>query len=163
MNKEEFITLIKQNKKILYKVCNTYCKDAIDRQDLEQEICIQLWLSMQRYDGRVKMTTWMYKIALNTAISYYRKTKTQQKYRSSSDIAILSISDDTNVLVDDQISLLYTFIDGLNKMNKALILLYLENVKQKEIAEVLGITETNVATKLGRIKESLKSQFNNFK
>jgi len=163
VNKEEFIKIISKNKNLIYKVCNAYCKDNSNRQDLEQEILIQLWISFKRYDGRVKTTTWMYKVAINTAISYYRKNSTQQKYRSNIDISLISLEYEENNIIDEQISLLYSFIDGLNDMDKALMLLYLDNNKQKEIAEILGITETNVATKIGRIKQSLKKQFINHK
>lgn len=159
MNKEEFIEVIRNNRNLIYKVCNTYCQDETNRQDLEQEILMQLWISFQRFDGRVKITTWMYKIALNTAISFYRKDSKFKKNSAEVDISLISPENDDNNIKNERISLLYSFISELNDMDKALILLYLDDNKQKEIAEILGITETNVATKISRIKQSLKNQF----
>lgn len=159
MNKDEFIAVITENKKLIYKICNSYCPDLEDRKDLEQEILIQLWQSFIKFDGRVKITTWMYKVALNTAISYYRKNTKQQKRHVSTDSTVISITETTyDHQTDKNIELLHQLISGLNKIDKALIIMYLDNVRQREIAEVLGITEANVSTKINRIKASFKKQ-----
>lgn len=155
MTKEEFIQLIETHKKLIYKICHTYCKDAESRKDLEQEIIIQLWGAMKKYNGNVKISTYMYKIGLNTAISHYRKSK---KWRISPiNESILSTPDENNFHLDEQVKFLYQCIQELNKIDKAIILLHLEEHNYQEIADIIGITKTNVATKLNRIKKKLKN------
>ncbi len=162
MDNETFMTIVSDNRKLIYKICRTYCNDTANRRDLEQEILTQLWLTCKKFDGRVKVTTWMYRIALNTAISFYRNDcKTKLKH-TVLDSVILSLPiDDTDVILNENIKLLYTFIESLNELDKALMLLYLDDNKYRDIAEILGISETNVATKIGRIKKVLKVKFEN--
>ena len=162
MEKDKFISVIRDNQNLIYKICYSYCKDADNRKDLQQEILIQLWNSFSKFDGRVKLSTWIYRIALNTAITFYRNDCKHSDKKISIDASIISLSDFEYVPEQDEnIAMLYQFIEKLNEMDKALILLYLDNNKQKDIAEVLGISETNVATKISRIKKFLKEQFSN--
>ena len=162
MEKEKFISVIKDNQNLIYKICYSYCSNAENRKDLQQEILIQLWNSFSKFDGRVKLSTWIYRIALNTAISFYRNDSKHSDKKVSIDASIISLSDFEYVPEQDEnITMLYQFIEKLNEMDKALILLYLDDNKQKDIAEVLGISETNVATKISRIKKFLKEQFSN--
>jgi len=164
MDKEKYISIIKEHQKLIYKICRSYCQDVDKRKDLEQEILLQLWKSFERYNGTVKISTWMYRVALNTAISFYRNEKTFSKNREPLDRSFFQLSyEEYDTEQDERIALLYEFIGQLNEMDKALILLYLESYKYVDIANVLGITETNVATKVSRIKKSLKNQFNNKK
>jgi len=161
VEKDKFISVIKNNQNLIFKVCYSYCKNTENRKDLQQEILMQLWSSFSKFDGRVKISTWIYKIALNTAIFYYRNDCKHNK-RKTIDASILSLSDfDENSEQDENIVKLYQFIERLDEMDKALILLYLDDSKYKDIAEILGISETNVATKICRIKKSLKEQFSN--
>ena len=162
MEKEKFISVIKDNQNLIYKICYSYCSNAENRKDLQQEILIQLWNSFSKFDGRVKLSTWIYRIALNTAISFYRNDCKHSDKKVSIDASIISLSNFEYVPEQDEnITMLYQFIEKLNEMDKALILLYLDDNKQKDIAEVLGISETNVATKISRIKKILKGQFRN--
>jgi len=163
--KDRFIQTIDEHKKIIYKIVNSYCPNREDRKDLEQEIIIQLWKSFDKYDDHHKYSTWMYRIALNVAISFYRK---ERKWSLKSDFyneaSIFNMVDENGkdeAELDNQIKLLQTFINNLNELNKALMLLYLEEKSHEEIAEILGITKTNVATKIGRIKVKLKKEFEN--
>lgn len=160
MKKNKFIQIVKENRNLIFKICYTYCRDPENRKDLEQEILLQLWKSFEKFDGRVKISTWIYRITLNTAISFYRKDKKHVGDTVSIDESIISLSSLGNDLEQNEnISLLYQFIDRFSKIDKALILLYLDNNKYKEIAGILGISETNVATKINRIKKTLKKQF----
>lgn len=159
-DKDQFLYLIQQNKKLIFKVCNTYCADAEDRKDLVQEVIIQLWHSFGNYNNQYKLSTWMYRIALNTAISFYRSDHKRKANTSSISENIFDIADDdTSIELDERVTLLYQFINQLDELNKALMILYLDNNSYKDMADILGITETNVATKISRIKQHLKQQF----
>jgi RNA polymerase sigma-70 factor (ECF subfamily) len=155
---ERFQTLVEEHKKILYKVCNSYCRDRDARDDLAQEIIIQLWRSFGKFDGRCRFSTWMYRIALNVAISFYRRENTRTRYVISDEEHLLVVIDDTESQPED-IRLLYQFIEELEPLNKALVLLYLDGNTYQEIASVLGISETNVATKISRLKDKIKQEF----
>ena len=162
MDKEKFITVVKDHQNLIFKICYSYCSNSDNRKDLQQEILMQLWNSFTKFDGRVKLSTWIYRIALNTAISYYRNDSKHSEKKVSIDASVISLSDFEYVPDQDQnIAILYEFIGNLNPMDKALILLYLDDNKYKDIAEILGISETNVATKISRIKKVLKEQCNN--
>ncbi len=163
--KEKFIKTIDDHKKIIYKIVNSYCQNKEDRKDLEQEIIIQLWNSFDNYNNDYKYSTWMYRIALNVAISFYRKEKKWSiKNDFYSEESIFKNEEETSeeqTGLDYHLKLLQEFIHNLNELNKALILLYLEEKSYDEIAEILGITKTNVATKISRIKLKLKKEFQN--
>lgn len=161
-NKEAFLKLIQENRKIIFKICNSYCKDRSDREDLAQEIIYQLWRSSGSFDSGYKFSTWMYRVALNVAISYYRKKKKTDNTISLEEHMIeIADTDSHNSESGNNFILLQQFINELNELDRALILLYLEEKSYKEAAEILGITETNAATKISRIKEKLKLKFSN--
>jgi RNA polymerase sigma factor (sigma-70 family) len=162
VEKDKFISVIKDNQNLIYKICYSYCSNQENRKDLQQEILMQLWSSFSKFDGRVKISTWIYRIALNTAISFYRNASKHRDKKVIIDASIISLSNFGYVPEQEEnIARLYLFINNLNEMDKALILLYLDDNKYKDIAEILGISETNVATKINRIKKILKEQFNN--
>ena len=160
-SKHQFAQLMKQHKGIIYKVVNSYCQYQDDRQDLAQEILVILWLAFDKYDQQYKFSTWMYRIALNVAISHYRKDNRRQDRAQKDDqdiiqwIEIDCEADQSNAQIDQ----LYRFIGQLDKLNKAIMLLYLESMSHEDIASNLGISKTNVATRIGRIKVKLKQQF----
>jgi RNA polymerase sigma factor (sigma-70 family) len=155
---ERFQTLVDEHKKIVYKICNSYCRNRDDREDLAQEIVVQLWQSFSSFDEGRRFSTWMYRIALNVAISFYRRESTRTRYVISSEEHLLEAPDETEDQSED-IRLLYQFIERLDPMDKALILLYLDENSYQEIADVLGITETNVATKINRLKMTMRQDF----
>ena len=162
MEKEEFVDIISKNQNLLYKIINSYCANPESRRDLEQEILLQLWKSFKRFDGSVKVTTWIYKVALNTAISHYRKDNKRIDQPLDVDNSVFTLPDNTyDPRIDEQITILYKAIDQLSRMDKALMLLYLDNYKQNDIADILGISKSNVATKLYRLKNFLKKQIPN--
>jgi len=162
VEKEQFISVIKDHQNLIFKICYSYCSDVENRKDLEQEILLQLWKSFKKFDGRVKMSTWIYRIALNTAISFYRADRKITDRKVPIDASIISISNfEYDAELEENISILYQFIEKLDEFEKALILLYLDDNKYKDIADILGISETNVATKISRIKKTLKDQFSN--
>ena len=159
-----FLFVIESNKGILYKVANSYCQNIEDRKDLIQEIILQLWKSFDNYNEKFKYSTWIYRISLNVAISFYRKENSRKRISNSLTTAVFDfteteISDEKGTNLD----ILNQIISKLNDLDKALILLYLEEKNYNEISEIIGITETNVATKIGRIKSKLKAEFTQLK
>jgi len=155
-----FLTVIETHKGIIYKVANTYCSNASDREDLVQEIILQLWKSFYKYNTQYKYSTWIYRIALNVAISFYRKQKRRKEITNPIQQHFFNITDvPEDKKTEGQAKFLQQFIAELKELDKALILLYLEEKSHKEIAGIMGLSETNVATKLGRIKLMLKQKF----
>ena len=164
IDKKEFLKLIQENKGIVFKICNSYCHDKASREDLAQEIIYQLWRSIQTFHTDLKFSTWMYRVALNVAISFYRKNKRVTTTISLSE-NLKDIEDQYDDYEDEYEKtrkLLQRFINELKEFDRTLIILYLESKSYKEIAEILGMTETNVATRINRIKEQLKQKIINF-
>ncbi len=155
---ELFLSVIEQNKGIIYKIANSYKKDEDDKKDLVQEIILQLWRAFPGYDQRSKLSTWMYRVALNVAISSYRKEKkkTEVFIPLSEDVFNYPDNEEFN---DGSLNLLQQFIMELKELDRALMLLYLEEKSGKEMAEILGLSEVNIRTKINRIKEQLKKRF----
>jgi len=163
--KDTFITTIDTHKKIIYKIVNSYCQNKEDRKDLEQEIIIQLWNSFDNYNTEYNYSTWMYRIALNVSISFYRKEKkwsVKNDFYNENSIYSIVDENENETELDYNIKLLQKIINSLNELNKALMLLYLEDKPYDEIAEILGITKTNVATKISRLKLKLKKEFQKY-
>jgi RNA polymerase sigma-70 factor, ECF subfamily len=156
----EFTRLIRENKRIIYKICNSYCPDKDDRDDLAQEIIYNLWKSFNNFNAAFKFSTWMYRIALNVAISFYRREK---KFKNHDPILegliVFEETQEDKTEVEKNLELLQGFINELKEVDKAIILLYLDDRSHREISEITGFTETNVATKINRIKEKLRANF----
>ncbi|HEY2292666.1 MAG TPA: sigma-70 family RNA polymerase sigma factor [Thermoanaerobaculia bacterium] len=156
-SQERFLTLLDEHKKILYKVAGSYCRNPEDRRDLEQEIVAQLWRSFDRYDESYKFSTWMYRIALNVAISFSRSETRRSRHTVPAGESILEIADVRETAETDAgLQILRRLIAQLDELDRALILLYLDGNRYDTIAEILGISETNVGTKIGRIKARLR-------
>jgi len=157
---EKFLSLIEIHKRIIYKVANGYCKEVDEREDLIQEIIIQLWLSLDNYSDQYKLSTWVYRIALNTSISHYRKNKTR-KARTTilSPVIELKNDDCQSRFESEDFQLLNKLIQELKEIDKGIFLLYLDGFKYKEIAEIMAISPSNVSSKISRIKKALKLEF----
>jgi RNA polymerase sigma factor (sigma-70 family) len=158
MNPADFLQLLQDNKGILYKIGTSYCRNAGDREDLIQEMIYQLWRSAPRFDENQKFSTWMYRIALNVAISFYRKSS-RAGVTVSLDAEVQFAGEDGDPVLAERVETLQRFLRGLGDLDKALMILYLEERPYRDIAEIMGISETNVATKLSRIKSRLKQEF----
>nr|WP_221452702.1 RNA polymerase sigma factor [Mucilaginibacter sp. FT3.2] len=148
--------LIGDNKGILFKICRIYLDDADDRDDLLQEMILQLWKGFDSFKGESKFSSWMYRVALNTAIVFFKK----QKRRPDSEQLPLNFEQpeeqSNSGEKEEQLALFYKAVQELNKVEKALIFLYMENQSHDEIAANLGITSINVRVRLNRIKNRLK-------
>lgn len=161
--RQYFQEIIEQNKGILFKVARTYCQNEDDRQDLIQEMMIQIWKSIHRYKKQFKISTWLYRISLNVAISFYRKQSTRANKYTVLNEQTAQIPMDDKTEDERQLNLLEQFINELKEIDKALMILYLEDKDHAEIAEILGISVSNVGTKIGRIKDKLKKRFSQLK
>ena len=159
---DDFLARLEKHQRILFKVAYMYCRDRDDRQDLMQEMLIQCWRSYERFDERVQFSTWMYRIAVNVAITHYRsegrrirETVPLEEY--GLDIAAAdAMFDDAG----DNMRALRQMINGLDELNRALILLFLEGFSSEEIAEVVGISASNVSTRINRLKTKLQTELN---
>ena len=151
----EFAQIVKENKITIYTVCYMFSKDTDEVNDLFQEVLVNLWKGMSSFKGRSDIRTWIYRIALNTCISMDRKKK----------IATIPLSMDANLFQDQdedtkQVKLLHNRINKLQPFDKAIVLLWLENISYDEIGEIVGISTKNVASRLFRIKEKLRTMSN---
>jgi len=154
--KREFISAIKENEGILYKVTRLYTNSTEDQKDLYQEIVYQLWKSYPSFKANSKISTWMYRVALNTAISNLKKEQ-RKGTRVSVDNFLLNKIDEVDTVMEERITLLYAHIKKLSIVEKGIILLHLEGKNYDDIAAITGFTKTNIGTRLARIKQKLKS------
>lgn len=159
---KKFHEIVQLHKGILLKVAKTYCRNDDDRQDLLQEMMIQIWKSLHKYNDTFAITTWLYRVSLNVAISFYRKNAKRRDIHIPLIVEIALIQDEVSNEKQEQLILLEKFISELNDPDKALMLLYLEDKSHAEIAAIMGLSISNVGTKLGRIKEKLKTKFSQF-
>jgi len=153
---KEFVQIIQKNQGIIHKVCNIYCDLEEDRNDLFQEIVAQLWKSFPSFRKESKFSTWMYRVALNTAITSFKKSKRRpdQNRLTYENFQIEDENYDTET--EENIRQLHRAVAQLTGIEKSIVLLYLENKKYEEIAEITGITQNYVRVKMNRIKKKLK-------
>ena len=150
----EFVSIIREDERVIYKVCYMYTTPNASLNDLYQEVVLNVWRSFTKFRKECKISTWIYRIALNTCISFIRKEKNIPEF--------VTLNPEVNTLVDENdpmhemLRQLYRLINQLGQLDKSIILLYLEEKSYDEIAEITGLTVTNVATKLSRIKDKLK-------
>lgn len=154
---KEFISLVEAHKRVIYKVCYMYASDKENLNDLYQEVVINLWKAFPRFRGECEASTWVYRIGLNTCISFFRKSKSRPE--------VVPITVDLEAFADEEdkttsLYELYWMINSLGQLERALILLWLEERSYQEIADIIGISKNNVAVKLNRIREKLKAMSN---
>ena len=156
-DEEVFLQLVEQHRGIIRKVAAGYASNEADRHDLSQEIMLQLWKAYPRYSPERPFSTWMYRIALNVGISFLRRnTRPGRQTVALDEVAHELPQEPPGTTMDERVALLQRVIAGLDPLNRALLLLYLDDHSYLDIAAILGITETNVATKLSRLKERLR-------
>lgn len=156
LHREEFLQILEEYKKLIFKIASAYCRDAEERKDLVQEIIIQLWRALPDYNNNYARSTWIYRIALNVSISNYRKEKTREKTHNEF-VQQFDLVEGMDEVADQRLRHLYRLIEMLKPLDKALIILFLEGRKNKEIASIMGISASNVSSKIHRIKDQLSS------
>jgi RNA polymerase sigma-70 factor (ECF subfamily) len=156
---EEFIEILSQYQGILHKVNLIYFKNSIDRQDNFQEIVYQLWKSFPNVKNKKSIGSWIYAISISTAISTLRKKSKIEIHDNLPEIRDLDNHFD-RFINNDNLRLLIEAIQNLNEIDKSIMFLYLEDKSHDEISEILGISKTNVGTKINRIRIFLKNKFN---
>ena len=157
---KKFISLINEHQGLIHKVCIMYENDPDVRNDLFQEIVLQLWKSFSSFRGEAKITTWMYRIALNTAISGFRKQTRNVKTEDLKELH-MNISDAWADDREEDIQRLHSAIRQLSEIERAMIMMALEEVPYDDIAETIGITQNNVRVRMNRIREKLKKLMSN--
>jgi RNA polymerase sigma-70 factor (ECF subfamily) len=154
-----FVRRLDEHRGILFKVADAYCRNRADREDLAQNIVVQLWRAYKRFDDRKTFSTWMYRIAINVAISFYRSETRRARNVVPAEASIFeTIAQPLTEGADERLDLVRSFIERLDSLDRALMILYLDDNPYASIAEILGISQTNVATKISRIKQRLKSE-----
>ncbi|PHQ62231.1 MAG: RNA polymerase subunit sigma-70 [Maribacter sp.] len=156
----KFVTELENNQNIVHKVCTLYTNDRDSHNDLFQEITIQLWKAYPKFRGESKFSTWMYRVALNTAITLYRKSKRSIPTQDYESVIFKIKADEYDPREEEQLKLMYNAVKQLGDIEKALVFLYLEDKDYREIAETLGITEVNARVKMNRIKNKLRTILN---
>ncbi len=155
-NAKEFVLIVKQYETLIFNICRIYCNDIEKVKDLYQEIILNLWKGYQTYKPECKMITWVYRIALNTAISYQRKAIKEPIFVELSVFLEESLND---IKKDDLLEQLYTVIECLNPEDRFIIFLYLDGYSHADIAGIIGISTTNVGTRIQRIKQKMKNLY----
>ena len=154
---QQFAQTVKEHKSTIYTVCYMFSKDADEVNDLFQEVLVNLWKGFEGFEHRSDIRTWIYRVALNTCISIDRKKRRQSTVSLTMDINLFKDTDNDT----QQVSMLHQRIYRLQPFDRAIVLLWLENLSYEEIGQIVGITTKNVSVRLYRIKEQLKNMSNN--
>ena len=153
---KQFEQAIRAHELLLYKVCRIYAYTDADRQDLFQEIVIQLWRAWPKFKGEAKLSTWLYRIAINTAISGLRRKKDFITSYEPEALPIHIRDDNSSRVEEEKLQQLYKAIEQLNEVEKAIVMLYMEDRSYDEMEDILGISQGNLRVKMSRIKEKLR-------
>jgi len=156
--KIEYLEIINQNNTLIYKVASIYTNSKEDREDLMQNIYFQIWKSFDTFEEKSKISTWLYRISLNTAIQYLKK-KSREVKQVALENPHLDIQEQTPFAKDDGVQFLLQSIQKLSELDKGIILLYLEDKSHKEIAEIIGLSVSNIGTRIQRIKNKLSKHY----
>lgn len=159
MEASAFTDLLRRHARLIHKIACAYCRDAADREDVVQEIAVQLWRARERYDERYRETTWIYRIALNVALSFQRRERRHHERRLSGDEHLITVAAAAEAEPGEDVQLFLRCVEDLGPLDKALVLLYLDGNDHATSADVLGLSVSNVGTKLGRIKDRLRVAF----
>jgi len=154
---EEFVRIIKEHEGVIFKITSLYTDNRDDQKDLYQDVVYQLWKSFDSFRAEAKISTWMYRIALNTALTRLKKSK-RMGNSVSMDTVVMQQTENYNPEFEEKLKLLYAHIKQLNVLEKGLMLLLLEGKKYDDISEITGLSPSNVATRISRIKQKLKTQ-----
>jgi RNA polymerase sigma factor (sigma-70 family) len=157
--KAEFLKVVTASQNIIHKVCRIYRDNQEDREDLFQDILVELWRSYPSFRGDSLPSTWVYRIALSTAIAKYRKKKNLVRYRSLSQTEFDIPDAVTEDRYEEQKKMFYEALEKCDNVEKALVLLYLDDHSYKEMSVILGISESNIGVKLNRVKNVLRENF----
>jgi RNA polymerase sigma-70 factor (ECF subfamily) len=155
--KDQFLDILEKNIGIILKIARAYSKTISDKEDLINNIMLELWKSFGRFKGDSKISTWIYRIALNTSMNYKRKREKDRLFFLDDLKQIENLSWLIEQPDSSHSEILYQCIDELNQLNKAIILLYLDGNSYDEISDITGISKTNVGTRISRIKEQIKN------
>lgn len=155
---EDFEARLEEHRGIVFKLASSYCRRREERDDLIQEICLQLWRAFPAYDRERRFSTWMYRVALNTAISFARTRQVRDRHSVPLDESLAPAAALPDGAGEERVGQLYRVMDGLGELERALLLLYLEERSYRDIAEILGISETNVGTKMNRLKLKIRRE-----
>lgn len=153
----EFVRIIKENQGVIFKITTLYTYNQDDQQDLYQDVVYQLWKSFDSFRAESKISTWIYRIALNTALTRLKKSK-RMGNAISIDKVVMQQTENYNPEFEEKLKLMYVHIKELNVLEKGLMLLLLEGKKYEEIAEITGLSPSNVGTRISRIKQKMKQQ-----
>lgn len=157
---KKFVELLDTHQNIAHKICRMYADNEAQHKDLFQDITVQLWKAYPKFRGDAKFSTWMYRVALNTAITLYRKKKRRIKTQDIDSIGFKIEAHQYDDTTEQNLKLMYAAVKELNDIDKALVLLYLEDKNYTEISETLGINEVNARVKMNRIKKKLRTILN---
>ena len=153
---KQFVEVIQDNEGILYKMTRLYVNDKEDQKDLYQDIVYQLWKSFSTFKGDAKLSTWIYRIALNTSLLFL-KNKKRKGYKTSLD-GIVLINENYDPVLEERLKILYAHIRELGEVDKVIVFLFLEGKKYEEISEITGMSTSNIGTRMARIKEKLNKK-----
>lgn len=160
-SKAAFVHIIQENEGVIYKIVRAYAHDIEQQKDLYQEVVYQLWKSFDQYRGDARVSTWIYRVALNSSITFLNKGKRKPKTVELKFEHDMIMNTEVNQDLELQMIQLYQYIRSLNLIDRGIILLYLEGTSYEAIGEIMGFSASNIGTRLGRIKDKMKKKIKN--